>query len=75
VFGGLGGGTVVTGSGNDTIWGNEGDDTIAGGTGADRYVFLAASGNDQIGGFNFADGSAALSGDKTVPKPVLRFRG
>ena len=31
-------------------------DTIAGGTGADRYVFLAASGNDQIAGFNAGEG-------------------
>ena len=29
---------------------------MAGGNGADRYVFLSGSGNDQVGGFNFADG-------------------
>ena len=38
------------------LWGNEGNDTIAGGAGADRYVFAAASGNDQVNGFAFSEG-------------------
>jgi Ca2+-binding RTX toxin-like protein len=49
-------GDILTGTGNDTIWGNEGSDTMAGGTGADRYVFLAGSGNDRIVGFDAAEG-------------------
>ena len=56
IFGGFGNDVVASGSGNDTLWGNEGDDALSGGVGPDRYVFAAASGNDQINGFNVAEG-------------------
>jgi Ca2+-binding RTX toxin-like protein len=56
VFAGLGQDVVASGSGNDTLWGNESDDTLSGGAGADRYVFASASGNDQINGFDVAEG-------------------
>ena len=58
MLGGGGNNSVSGNEGNDTLSGGEGNDTMTGGAGADRYVFLfgAASGNDQVNGFAFADG-------------------
>jgi Ca2+-binding RTX toxin-like protein len=63
VFGGQGDDGLSGSSGNDTLWGNEGDDSMSGGEGADRHEFAAASGNDQVFGFSFAEGDRlALQG-------------
>ena len=47
---------MQAGGGNDTLYGNEGNDLLTGGGGADRYVFAAGSGADQIVGFLFGEG-------------------
>jgi Ca2+-binding RTX toxin-like protein len=52
----LGNDLVQAGGGNDTLYGNEGNDLLTGGGGADRYVFAAGSGADQIAGFLFGEG-------------------
>ncbi len=56
IYGGRGADKLFGGDGADILWGGAGDDELRGGAGAERFSFVGGSGNDQVFGFNHAEG-------------------
>jgi Ca2+-binding RTX toxin-like protein len=59
VYGGQGSDSVYGGAGDDRVSGDLGNDHLFGGAGADRFAFAVGGGQDWVGDFNAAEGSAS----------------